>query len=195
MNRSLVFLALLSLSFQAGAQVDKAALSTSSAERTPEEWKAFAAAKRAAAVAPLRGPAPLAPEAQARQDELGKRLAPGMTLAIRNASLMREASGMCGRTQPASRLRFEKAQQAWESRNAPVLKRAYDILAKYFPHSDRKQLNAMALKESYETLNEVARTSPAARVQWCEQMAGSMASGSADLARTGQVAAMMRLTD
>lgn len=126
-------------------------------ERTLEEWKAFGAAKRAAAVAGVPGPAPLTPEARERQAALGQRLAPGMTLAIRNTSLTREASSMCVRFQPDAQRRIQLAQQAWETRNAPVIKRAYEVLAQYFPHTDRARADAMALTDAYATLQEVTR--------------------------------------
>lgn len=169
--------------------------STSSVARTPEEWRAFAAAKRASAVAGVWEPAPLTPDQQARQFEQGKRLAPGVTVALRQASLTRAATSMCMRTQPASKLRYELALQEWEARNRPVTKRAYELLAKYFPHSDRAQLEAMAQKESHDTLNEVARTSPAQRINWCEQMRDSIAGGRADLAASAPIASMMRLSE
>lgn len=164
-------------------------------ERTLEEWKAFAAAKRAAAVAGVRGPAPLTAQAQDRQAALGQRLAPGMTLAIRNTSLTREASSMCVRFQPDAQRRIRLAQQAWEARNAPVIKRTYEVLAQYFPRTDRAQADTMALTDAYATLREVMRTSPAQRNTWCAQFGASMAAGRADLVATQQVALMMRLTD
>ncbi|MFC5478171.1 hypothetical protein [Massilia suwonensis] len=146
----------------------------------------------ASAVAGVRGPAPLSPAAQARQDEVGKRLAPGMTIALNNAALVREAASLCARAHPASAQLYRQAYRDWEDRNGAVVKRAYVLLAKYFPKTPRSEADAIALRSAYDTLGVVNRGVPAQRIKWCAQTGADIANGKIDLINMEQVALMLR---
>lgn len=95
--------------------------------------------------------------------------------------LVMQTERICIQTLPTSMTRYSGATQVWRQRNASVLVRYQQVLAKAITPTHRKQLEAEVKARNEKSLSPVVKAPAASRISWCDKSGDLIGKGDMDV--------------
>lgn len=95
--------------------------------------------------------------------------------------LVLQTERICTQTLPTSMKRYSGATQVWRQRNASVLARYQQVLAKAITPVHRKQLEAEVKARNEKSLSPVVKAPAASRISWCDKSGDLIGKGDMDV--------------
>ncbi|HCT40167.1 MAG TPA: hypothetical protein DF427_03110 [Moraxellaceae bacterium] len=95
--------------------------------------------------------------------------------------LVLQTERICTQTLPTSMKRYSGATQVWRQRNASVLARYQQVLAKAITPVHRKQLEAEVKTRNEKSLLPVVKAPAASRISWCDKSGDLIGRGDMDV--------------
>lgn len=95
--------------------------------------------------------------------------------------LVLQTERICTQTLPTSMKRYSGATQVWRQRNASVLVRYQQVLAKAITPVHRQQLEAEVKARNEKSLSPVVKAPVASRISWCDKSGDLIGKGDMDV--------------
>jgi len=111
-------------------------------------------------------------------------LADALSAVLARVELVEVMRSTCVRTAPSASSAYSDAAQRWRERNAVVVAQTDKVVQSAFDVAQRSKLLATAHTRVSAVMLALASAAPAAKIQWCEASADTLAHGALDLQGT-----------
>ena len=99
--------------------------------------------------------------------------------------IVKHTEALCLKTLPTSFRKYSDATADWQRRNAAIVTRAHQLIAKNFDATygpgTEQRLNEAIRTKNTGMFEPIAAASMASRIQWCDRSAHEMTSGAMDV--------------